>query len=286
MVVYKCHKCNNKFDQKSHYEKHLERKYSCVPEENIMKCNYCGFECERENILNKHIKYRCSIKKDLEKEENNEDRFNKLEEQIKLLQSQLAQQSGTIHSNAHNTNTTNTNCNNNTANTINNTTNTTNSNNTQYVMVNFGQENIDLLSNNEKREILNSSYAAVINCMKKMNFNPNIPEQNNVFITNPKAEFAYKLENGVFVAIMTKDVIEQLIKHRTNDVRDLIEQNDVLKVSAVKIERVNNLIKIIDEEKDIEDMKKEIKLALFNQNKGALVNKEKVEGKKTKKQLK
>jgi hypothetical protein len=266
-----------------------------------MKCNYCGFECERENILNKHLKYRCSIKKDLEKEENNEVRLNKLEEnleekeedikelkeQIKLLQSQLAQQSGTIHSNAHNTNTTNTNtntnCNNNTANTINN---TTNSNNTQYVMVNFGQENIDLLSNNEKREILNSSYAAVINCMKKMNFNPNIPEQNNVFITNPKAEFAYKLENGVFVAIMTKDVIEQLIKHRTNDVRDLIEQNDVLKVSAVKIERVNNLIKIIDEEKDIEDMKKEIKLALFNQNKGALMNKEKVEGKKTKKQLK
>jgi acetoin utilization deacetylase AcuC-like enzyme len=64
---------------------------------------------------------------------------------------------------------------------------------------------------------------------------------------------------------------------RGMDVRDLVEQNDVLKISESKIERVNKLLANIDNEKpeDIAYIKKDLRLILFNENEPALENKKK-----------
>lgn len=273
MVVYKCNKCMHEFLKKSHYDAHLERKNSCMIDVNIIKCEYCDYECGRESVLKKHKRYRCKIRKDIEEDESREigkeDRLKSLEEQLVLLRALLTTQQS-------NSNFNNTNCNN---------TNITNNISNQFMIVSFGKEDIDKLSKKEKREILSSSYAAIINCVKKMNFNPNIPEQNNIFITNPKSEFAYKFENGAFIAVTTNDLLEELIQNRMNDVRELVEQNDELKVPEVKIERVNNLLTNIEEEKqeDLANLKKDIKLTMFNENKLALENKKMIEHKNKRK---
>jgi hypothetical protein len=288
MVKYKCKICPYETEQKSHYEKHLNKKKPCSIDI-IIKfiCEYCNYEFPQQNLLNRHIENHCKIKKDIEKTEKNEIemRINNLEnENIKLKEmlAKLIANSNQITNDSSINN--NTNCNNttNTTNTNNINNNITNNNVNQYMIVNFGKENIDKLSKKEKQEILHSSYAAVFNCIKKMNFNPDIPEQNNIFITNPKADFAFKYENGIFIAAKTKDLIDELIVHRSNNVRELIEQNDELKVPRVKIERVNNSLQNIDEEKekDITELRSNIRLILFNQNKGALVNKEKIENNK------
>jgi hypothetical protein len=71
--------------------------------------------------------------------------------------------------------------------------------------------------------------------------------------------------------------LDQIIYHRANDVRDLVEQNDILKISESKIERVNKLLANIDNEKpeDIAHIKKDLRLILFNENELALENKRK-----------
>jgi hypothetical protein len=279
MVEYICGKCRRVFTQKCHYDKHIERKYSCVAIDNILNCDYCGFECDREGVLNKHIKYKCSIKKDID----NEDKIKHLEEKIKKLETIISTQPthGTI-TNCNNTATTSNTSNNinsnntNTANTANITSNQT-INHNKLTIVNFGKEDIDKLSDDDKKEILNSCYGAILRCAKKVNFNPDFPEQRNIFLTNPKATFAYKYDSNKYQAIETNDLLDKIIYHRASDVRDLVEQNDVLKISESKIKRVNKLLDNIDNEKpeDIAYIKKDLRLILFNENEPALENKKK-----------
>jgi hypothetical protein len=240
-------------------------------------------------MLNRHINYKCSIAKDINKDDNN-GRISNLEQQIKQLQTLLVNQNNSsstepIITNTSNTsNTSNTNCNN-TANTINsnNTANITSNQtiNNKLTIVNFGKEDIDKLSDDDKKEILNSCYGAILRCAKKVNFNPEFPEQRNVFLTNPKASIAYKYEMNRYQAIETNDLLDKIIYHRASDVRDLVEQNDVLKISESKIKRVNKLLDNIDNEKpeDIAYIKKDLRLILFNENETALENKKKYDEK-------
>ena len=39
MVNYKCKKCNKNFNKKSNFIRHINRKFSCIPEENIYFAN-------------------------------------------------------------------------------------------------------------------------------------------------------------------------------------------------------------------------------------------------------
>jgi hypothetical protein len=283
MVKYQCIKCKKEYTKKSTYENHLERKYSCVSMDNVYSCEYCGYQCEREWILNRHIKYGCSIKKDIDRSYETEcnlinldvkkDEIRELKEKIKQLEELIM---------IHRPNITNTNSNNTSKSTMINSNNTANITSNQTInnkltIVNFGKENIDKLSDDDKKEILNSCYGAILRCAKKVNFNPEFPEQRNIFLTNPKAEFAYKYEMNKYEAIETNDLLDQIIYHRASDVRDLIEQNDVLKIADSKIERVNKLLKNIDNEKkeDIAYIKKDLRLILFNENMNALANKKK-----------
>jgi hypothetical protein len=270
MVEYICNKCKKTYRKKYNYDKHVGKKYSCILKDNKLECEYCGFECNRKGIMNNHIKYRCLIKKDLDNDDNinNTNEIYKLKKQIKELQNVITNQQ-IINSN----NTTN----NNTANITNNQTI-----NNKYMIVNFGKEDLDRLTLNDKREILNSSYGAILKCAMKINFNPYIPEQNNIFITNPKSDYAYKYDNGKFLAIKTNDLLDELIYHRMNDVRELVDQNNTLKIGNNKIERVNNLLNKIEEEKldDINNLKKDLKLTLFNENDIAVDNKKKIENDK------
>jgi hypothetical protein len=285
MVYYTCQNCGTIFDKKSHYDKHLERKFPCVSLSFVFTCSYCGVDFDTQGLLNKHYT-RCKKKQEVADNDSVKE-LEKAKQEIIQLKDKLAQSnintsnilsgnnsgnnSGT-HNGNNNDLSTNYNINNTNNNTINNTIN-----NQNIMIVSFGKEDINRLSKREKREILNSSYAAIYNCAKKMNFNPNIPEQNNIFITNPKAEFAYKFDQQKFIALTTNDLLAELIHHRSSDVRELMEQNDELKVAQVKIDRVTNLLNIIDEEKPetMANLKKELKLTLFNDNELALENKQK-----------
>jgi hypothetical protein len=84
-----------------------------------------------------------------------------------------------------------------------------------------------------------------------------------------------------YQAIETNDLLDKIIYHRASDVRDLVEQNDVLKISESKIKRVNKLLDNIDNEKpeDIAYIKKDLRLILFNENEPALENKKKYDEK-------
>jgi hypothetical protein len=302
--MYSCENCGSNFKYISHFQDHIASPTACEKAKNKkFDCSGCGKKFTTETSCKNHMIIKCGINPELDilkakiaELEYIKDELKESKEEIQTLKTQIKTKVGrprkTINSNTNSNNNTNTNTNShntnndlsstNTANMINSNNTTNQTINTQKLtIVNFGKEDIDKLSDDDKKEILNSCYGAILRCAKKVNFNPEFPEQRNVFLTNPKAEFAYKYAMNKYQAIETNDLLDQIIYHRANDVRDLIEQNDVLQISDSKIERVNKLLTNIDNEKpeDIAYIKKDLRLILFNENEQALENKKKYDDK-------
>lgn len=285
MVIYTCNKCRMVFNKKSNYSKHLERKYSCSNINNIFTCEYCNYECETIGLLNKHLKDRCKIKKDLEDDTNqvyeDKNKFKMLEEELKMLKEMLKEHFNNT-TNSHN-NTTNTNSTDNSYNTTNSNNtlnNITNNINNNYI-VNFGKEDIDRLSKQDKIDILKSSYGCIIKCLQLVNLNPLIPEQMNVYIADLKSKHSYKYEEDDFKATNTNELLVEILQNRANDVRDLIDQNDELGVENKYIERCGKRIGHIDNENiiEIDKVKNEARYKIFNSKKMILENKNKIKNK-------
>ena len=278
MVIYNCEICGAKFKMLSSFTQHTMSDFAC---EKVLhkkyECNKCNKKFTNNKNMKIHMKTKCNILiiNELEEVKNKLKEIEKIKEELNKVKMQTQRKPGRPKKITNNT-TNNMNSN--------NTTNITNQtiNNNKFMIVNFGKEDIDRLTLHDKREILNSSYSAILKCAMKINFNPEIPEQNNIFITNPKSDYAYKYDNGKFVAIKTNDLLDELIHHRMNDVRELVDQNDTLKIGNNKIERVNDLLNNIDEEKldNINNLKKDLKLTLFNENDIAIDNKKKIENDK------
>ncbi len=172
--------------------------------------------------------------------------------------------------------------NNNSNNTINNTTNNSNnitnsnnnSNNTTNLIsiVNFGNESIAKLTAKDKKEILENCLFSIVKCVEKVHFNDAIPEQQNSYITGLKSEFGYKFIDGKFIATDIDDLIDTIIENRKEDVREILENRKDMRISKLTIDKIEDLLDKLDSnEGDLEYIRKEIRLLLFN-NKDKVIN--------------
>jgi hypothetical protein len=122
-------------------------------------------------------------------------------------------------------------------NTTNNTnTNTINSNNTnsnniinniKIELVKFGDENLEkLLNKNEMKEIINKMCLCVEESIKKVHFNKNRPEFNNIFITNLRASIAHIFDGSQFIVAPKNDIVNQLFDKHFSNIESFISEND------------------------------------------------------------
>jgi hypothetical protein len=106
-------------------------------------------------------------------------------------------------------------------------------------------ENLDDLTLEEKKSIVNSGLYCSVICTKKINCNPRLPQYHNIFFTNLRSSDAKKFD---------KDKTWKTI----DDVNTLIEYNEI-KVSPY----INNLFeKRTDEDNVLNDTKKKFQSSL------------------------
>jgi len=193
----------------------------CQPIENInkAKCEFCNKEFNTRQSKSKHKK-KCK-QPDTNKFEELAEKNKELEKTINELKAQVSliiKEKGKIH---HKT-----------LQKINNQLNNTNNgfiNNGNIInntYVKFGElEYEKVLNNNQVKQILNKQYQCLEESIKKIHFNENFPEYNNVFITNMKDDRAYVFNGQQFISVRKNEMLNELIDSHVKEINLSLEKN-------------------------------------------------------------
>ena len=252
MVLYKCEKCLKEFNKKHNYEVHINRKFSCIN-------NYIDKDLIIQNLSNENIELE-------QKNKELEQKIKKLDEKnIILNELYKSLLDKCLDKTIKNKNISNNNCNN--TNNYNDITNNT-INNINVKLVPFGMENLDDLTPEEKKIILNAGMFCSVMCTKKLNCNPRLPQYQNITFTNLRSNDAKIFDKDkTWKTVDKEDLFETVIPRRIDDVNLLIE-NEEIKITPY----MENLLKKgIEEDIIIKDeiVKKRFHRTIydFNQNK-------------------
>lgn len=210
-MIYKCGRCNKKFNQKSNYDMHMKRKIPCVEVHNdnndikIYKCEYCDIIFGRSDNLKRHIEGRCKEK--IKRNEENiiiQEMVEKIEELERVLEQTKAlnpdepeqKEPGIAIDKSK---------------LINHNTQINNNNNNCVKMVPFGKENLEeIVPDSVCRAILLRGMNAVTQLSKYVHFNKDIPECNNVYVSNMRDNLARTYDGNDWFVVDDDDAIDEM----------------------------------------------------------------------------
>jgi hypothetical protein len=246
-----------------------------------IRCKFCNKKFTRSDNCNRHYKIcRIKIKKELELEKNQELEQTEvltLKNKVVELESQLSEISelktqvaellkyAKIHPktlqkiNKNLINSNNSSSNNNINNNINSNNKTKTVINNTYVK--FGYESITNLLSQDTiiNNILKKPNFCIEESIKNIHFNKNLPEYNNIFITNMRDDIAYVFNGEQFISLRKNEVITDLITNYTEEIELYMEENKEIlknKLSEFNINRLKKFLELInDTEKKYNDNK-------------------------------
>jgi uncharacterized C2H2 Zn-finger protein len=283
MVFYKCDKCNKEFHQKSNYLSHINRKKSCITNDNSdnntynniiienviniinYKCKKCNKEFNQKCNYLLHInkKNPCNSKDLIKENKILLDKIKELEnEQIKMKEEN--KRINELYNNLLDK------CIKNNSNNIitNNNTNTVNNNNTiNITLKNFGNENYTKLTNEEQIRILKSNKQCVSNLIKFLHINDRLPEYKNICIKNLRGKGGYLYEGDKWLHCNFENLLIILFKNKINDLEKILNSNEGL--ISFNNNYIQNLIENYTDDMDsfIKNNKNNIINMLYNNTK-------------------
>lgn len=269
MPTYKCDRCLKEFDQKCHYENHINKKFPCKEKpqnpsntsqnpskiENISTmCNYCGREFSRKDNLHRHITGYCKVKKtnDATMEEimtmliKLKESDEKKTKEIEKLKGEITKYQTII---------------NNTQNNINK------QNNITFNIKAYGTEDTSRITVQEYKKILCRGMNSVPVFIEKLHFNKNVPENHNVYISNLRDEYVLMYDGKIWRLKDRVDALQQLYEDGSGILETKFEELlDLLDEPTIKMFKRFLKIKDDDDEK-IRSIKKELKKVLYENRK-------------------
>jgi len=309
MVEYCCEFCEYKTHKTTNLIAHLTRinpcnplndkKYVYVKMLNIYVCKGCNHELDICNSMIQHVNTYCKKykeKREKETKEKQEIEYNNKKQEIDDIKKDLEQKEqelvklennkSSINNGTINNGTINNGTINNNDNSINNNlTNNININN-HIMIVDFGKEDSSKLSKKDEKYIMEKCWGAILACVEKMHFNEDIPEQQNIYISNLRTNKGYIYENGKFIITNIKTLLIDLINNRADDVRDMLERIDTFNFSDNKkknvILRIGELLHNIEngDEKTLNIIKEEVINLLYNKKNIPIENEKLINEKK------
>ncbi len=249
MVEYICELCGKLFSQKSHYDKHNNRKTPClkkyiktadlvkknsvlkiatvVKDNDSFECDYCGKIFMRNWLRTRHIRDNCHVvREDINDKEklflNLVEEVEKLKKENKLLHKKIDDKNTTQIINNLNTGIIN---------------NINNSVNNHIKIVAFGKEDISHITDREWVKLLNRNYKSIEDLTLKTHFDKLKPENQNIYISNMRSKY-----------IMVHDGKQWNIKDRKDTVDDLYDEKAYIIFNKVEelTEKSKLPIKIVD----------------------------------------
>ena len=196
----------------------INNTHNKTSDNNIINCNKCGIVFTRKDTLKRHLDRFCKAnKKDVIITEV-ENKIELLNQELKQITQENKELKKLVKINPKCKNIITTNSNNIIQNQQNNT------NNINIKMVNFGDEDIKKLTEDEILSILTSKSKVFINLIKAIHLNERLPEYNNLLINNLRSDYCSVIEDNKLVIKNKNKTLTELIEMRLSDLKDLINQ--------------------------------------------------------------
>jgi len=255
-------------------------------------CNYCSKTFCNKYTLERHLNDRCKIKKEdintkeeiyqillkqmKEMEENNKKQIQLIENnQKQLLEENEKQriQINELKKEIAKKNKTSTNSINN--GTINNidkqqNINTNNQqNNIKQLNINLiahGKEDLSFITDDQMKKILNKGFKSIENLTQIVHFDKNRPENHNIYISNIKDSYVMMYDGNDWKLMNRENCLQDMYDDKCDYLVEKFEQLEG-KLDESTLKRFGNFLSRKDDDKIIEQTKREIKLILYNNRK-------------------
>jgi len=247
-----------------------------VNETDTFICNFCQKTFTMNKNLKRHLKSRCKVK--IENEKQKEKIFMKLLEKVETMETEIKElkhenfrlqtQPNTINNTTNNMNM------------INSHNQITNNNTVNIQLVAFGQEDRENLSNMELFKIIKKGFKSVPEFVKVLHFDENKPENHNIFIPNMRDGYVMIFDGEKWNLVDRIDTIENLFDDGRNFLADKKKElkellNDKNKRVLIKFDRFNR--DIDDHPTKKNEILNDIKLLLYNNKNIPLKTKKQIE---------
>ena len=206
----------------------VESQPNIVESQPIFNCKYCNNVYKHKQSKFKH-EQKCKMKNNIQPIIENNNKIEKLEKENEEIKNTIVElkniimQQAKIHPKTlQKINKQLINNNSNSNNTTNNTINNTIINNTY---VKYGSvPHSRVLSEEKILSILNKPYKSIEESIKLIHFNKNLPEYNNILITNMKDNIAYTFDGDKFICVNKDELIDELIDNHKDQIEVSYEE--------------------------------------------------------------
>jgi hypothetical protein len=211
-----------------------------VNEKNGFSCKYCGQQYKHKQSVTKHIKYSCTKNK-------TEDltelvrllniRLENQDKQIETQSKQIEKLMGKLE--------------------INGSFNTTV--NQHINLLNYNDTDVSHLTDTDYKNCIKRVCKCVMGMIEKVHFNPNKPENMNVYISNMKDKYMMVYQNNKWM-LTNKDHLDRIYDDKESMIEQWIEDNKDPEMKKF----FNRYLDLKKDNKTMEMITEEIKLLMFN----------------------
>ena len=275
-MEYTCEHCNFNTKKKYNYDKHLlSNKHKLVESKsvvsqklvevspklvevsqklaessneisNLFKCKYCEQCYKHKSSLSKHIKYSCNKNKTEDLTElvrllnlQLEHKDKQLETQSKQIEKLMEKLEINTYTNSNNT-------------IINNVTNNIN-------LLNYKDTDTSHLTNNDYKKCIKEASRCVLKLIEKVHFNPDKPENMNIYISNMKNNYMMMYKENKW-NLVKKEEMDSVYNHK----EDLIIEWFNLNKDPELIKYFERFMDLKEDKPTVDAIQEEYKLLLFN----------------------
>jgi protein-arginine kinase activator protein McsA len=266
-MKYNCQCCNYDTGDKANYNKHLTSKKHqliksktkvstlvspskslslIVLDNEIFTCKYCDKKYKHKQSVTKHIKYSCTKNKEedltelvrllnVRLENQNTQLVNK-DTQLVNKDKQIEKLMGKLEINMNITNIQN-----------------------NIILLNYKDTDVSHLTDEDYKKCIKKVCFCVLGLIEKVHFNPDKPENMNVYISNMKDKYMMIYQNNKWV-LTNKDKLDRLYDDKENMIDDWIQENNDPEMTKF----FNRYLDLKKDDKTMQMITDEIKLMMFN----------------------
>lgn len=247
-MSYSCDKCLFYSNNKNKYDRHLQtqkHKNNDINNEEETYCKYCHKKFKHKNSMYHHIKYSCKYNTD----EDLKELVRLLNLQIKQKDKQLENQQKQIDRLMDKLQVTNI------------TNNTTTNIQANIKLLCYKNTDISHLTENDYIQSLKQVNHCVKHLIERIHFNPEKPENMNIYISNLKDRYIMVYEEGNWNIKNKASEIDSLYNSKELMLEDWI--NEQYKYPELK-EKFDKYVNNKDHDEVMNSIKEDIKLMMYN----------------------